>query len=123
MADLKAEFEGAVAEAVQRLSEVSAPEKFTDDDGSSVRGWTIGHAGSTGPFRDGPWEERGSVHHVLDEKGRIWEVVRWSKELRETPWTIEHHVTMLPIQGNELVGAKGRPFAEWKARIERLGYY
>ena len=123
MADLKGEFEGAVAEAVQRLSGVSAPQAFTDDDGSSVRGWMIGHGGSRGPFRDGPWEERSSVKHVLDEQGRLWEVVEWSKELRETPWTIEHHVTLLPIHGSELVGTKGRAFSEWKARIERLGYY
>lgn len=121
MANLKEEFEAEVVAAVQRLRGQSHPQSFVGRD-TTVRGWEIGYEGSRGPFRDGPWEENASVYLILAEDGTIWERVDTSRELHQSPWTFERHDSLWQMQAQVLVGQKGKPFSEWKARIERAGY-
>lgn len=124
MPDYEAEFQEAVASALRRLRSREEPATFTDKvSGVTIKGWEFrDYYRKDGPYYDGPWEESSDVFRVLDEHGSIWETQDYSRELHQPPWTYERRNILVRCGESTLVGNEGKPFSEWLAKVERLGY-
>lgn len=122
MSDPEETFREAVRGAIRRLQRTRGSAREISTDRKSVRGWRATYLRSDGPFRDGTWQESRGVYLVVGEDGSLWELWETRYEEQESPWEIKTNQSLWEISTNVLVGSRGGPFSEWKARIDRLGY-
>jgi hypothetical protein len=124
--DYEDEFKAAAADAVVACrSRGKATRTWTGDKGNKVTGWELMYE-SWGPDVEGApgqgwWRERwGNRTHILAMDGTFW-YHQFNGE--ESSGRDRYMGTALePMPGSWLVGDKGKPYSEWKAKIERLPY-
>lgn len=102
------------------------PREWEDDEGRKVEGWEYESRPYSNEVPPTPtsryWRESwGSTTSILATDGSFWSFSHSSEQTSERP---ETHVTVLlsPVSLSFLVGRRGKPFSEVKAKIERLPY-
>ena len=125
--DLEEDFWNTVAEVVDALNRRGKEtHAWSADNGQAVEGWSVESylrgAETRGQPGRGWWEETwGRWERILSTDGQFWDYQFDGYEGSDHSGTQLTH-SLRPVPGEHLVGTKGKPFAEMKARLERLPY-
>lgn len=128
--DYEADFLSTVRDiAAQCLARGKQAREWSDRQGTSVKGWSIetqdrpittrGNPGARGGWFEESW---GDSATILATDGTLWSYVFEGYEGSDYPNGAQLSTSVAPIGTRQFVGRAGKPFAEWKAKIERLPY-
>ncbi|MEV8377150.1 hypothetical protein AB0P21_30695 [Kribbella sp. NPDC056861] len=124
--DYQEDFESAVRDAVASCVKRNRQTRdWKDDQGNSATGWSVEQE-SWGPNIEGNpgggwWRERwGNREFILAVDGKIWYSQFNGEDSSASPSYQGTRMELVPESW--LVGNKGKPYSEWKAKIERMPY-
>lgn len=126
--DYQEEFEKtAVDTAACLLRRGSTGQRWSLDDGTSVKGWTI----ASDNYREeilptkgsSYWKEAwGTSAKILATDGTFWEYRVSYLQSSNLGSQTQKTESLRKIPPSSFVGSQGKPFSRWKAELERLPY-
>lgn len=114
------DLQNTACEVAKALAGKTAPTTYTADNGQTIQGWSVESSSYSNDqvFSRQSFVERWGTHRlILATDGQLYEYLH-DQEERETGKT--ERKSIYPKDQRELVGSKGKPFSEIKAKLERL---
>lgn len=126
--DLEEDFWQTVNETIETLKRREVPaQTWTPEGGPDIVGWSIystpqqskldGSPTSGAYWRESSW----SYTNILATDGKLWEYGKQWTEGSSIEGT-EFYSSAREVPRGYLVGSSGKPFSQYKAKLERLAY-